>query len=325
VGTKQGHRRQVEPDWAAIHRELKRKHVTLQILWDEYIERQPDGYRYSRLCELYRVWASRLSVTMRQTHAGGDKLFVDYAGDTVPVIVDRRSGKVRPAQIFVAVMGASNFTYAEASWTQALPDWIGAHTRALAAIGGVPRLLVPDNTKVAVIKACLYEPQVNHSYAEMAAHYDTAILPARPRRPRDKAKVEAAVLIIERWRLGRLRHRRFYSLAELNAAIAELLRQLNDERPIRRLGVTRRVLLEELDRPHLKARPPSPTALPNGARATGHVWMAPGSQGFFDVSASKTNCGHVSGLEARRRAAGLDGFRGSRPDQARGVALPHDP
>jgi transposase len=258
VGKKQGHRRIAEPDWAAVHCELKCKHVTLQILWDEYIERQPGGYRYSRFCDLYRGWASRLSVTMRQHHAGGDKLFVDYAGDTVPVIVDRLTGKTRPAQIFVAVLGASNFTYAEASWTQALADWIGAHTRAFEAIGGVPQLLVPDNTKVAVIKACLYEPQVNRTYADMAAHYDTAILPARPRRPRDKAKVEAAVLIIERWLLGRLRHRRFYSLAELNAAIRELLRQLNDERLIRRLGVTRRALLEELDRPHLKPLPAEP-------------------------------------------------------------------
>jgi transposase len=176
----------------------------------------------------------------------------------VPVIVDRLNGKTQPAQIFVAVLGASNFTYAEASWTQGLGDWIGAHTRAFAAIGGVPRLLVPDNTKVAVIKACLYEPQVNRSYAEMAAHYDTAILPARPRRPRDKAKVEAAVLIIERWLLGRLRHRRFYSLAEPNAAIIGLLRQLNEARLIRRLGVTRRALLEELDRPNLKRLPTEP-------------------------------------------------------------------
>src|SRR6266404_429135 len=142
VGKKQGHRRRAEPDWAAVHRELKRKHVTLQILWDEYIERHPEGYRYSRFCELYRGWAARLSVTMRQSHAGGDKLFVDYAGDTVPVIIDRLSGKTRPAQIFVAVLGASNFTYAEASWTQALGDWIGAHTRAFEAIGGVPNLLV---------------------------------------------------------------------------------------------------------------------------------------------------------------------------------------
>src|SRR5271170_5977560 len=215
VGTKQGHRRRAEPDFAAIHRELKRKHVTLQILWDEYIEQYPDGYRYSRFCELYRGWASRVSVTMRQAHAGGDKLFVDYAGDTVPVIIDRLTGKTRRAQIFVAVMGASNFTYAEASWTQALGDWIGAHTRAFAAIGGVPRLLVPDNTKVAVI---------------------------------------------ERWLLGRLRHRHFYSLAELNTAIGELLHQLNEERPLRRLGVTRRVLLEELDRPHLKKLPSEPYA-----------------------------------------------------------------
>ena len=138
AGTKQGHRRHVEPDWAEIHRELKRKHVTLAILWDEYIERCPEGYRYSRFCELYRGWASRLSVTMRQAHIGGDKLFVDYAGDTVPVIVDRLTDQVRPAQIFVAVMGASNFTYAEASWTQTLADWIGAHTRAFAALGGVP-------------------------------------------------------------------------------------------------------------------------------------------------------------------------------------------
>jgi transposase len=258
AGTKQGHRRRSEPDWAAIHRELKRKHVTLSILWDEYIERDPEGYSYSRFCELYRSWEARLSVTMRQTHLGGDKLFVDYAGDTVPVIVDRLTGEVRQAQIFVAVMGASNFTYVEATWTQGLGDWLGAHTRAFAAIGGVPRLVVPDNAKVAVIKACLYEPQVNRTYGEMAAHYGTAVLPTRPRRPRDKAKVEACVLIVERWLLGRLRNRIFHSLAELNAAIGDLLRRLNEERPIRRLGLTRRQLLEELDRPVLKPLPIEP-------------------------------------------------------------------
>src|SRR4029077_1252073 len=258
AGTKQGHRRQIEPDWASIHRELKRKHVTLSILWDEYVERNPEGYRYSRFCELYRSWESKLSVTMRQTHVGGDKLFVDYAGDTVPVIIDRLTGATRQAQIFVAVMGASNFTYVEATWTQGLGDWITTHTSAFEAIGGVPHLLVPDNTKVAVIKACLYEPQVNRTYAEMAAHYGTAVLPARPRRPRDKAKVEVAVLIIERWLLGRLRHRRFYSLAELNTAIGELLRQLKHETPIRRPGVPRRALFEELDRPSLNALPPQP-------------------------------------------------------------------
>jgi transposase len=207
---------------AASRQALLTERLPLQILWDEYIERHPEGYRYSRFCELHRAWAARLSVTMRQNHAGGDKLFVDYAGDTVPVIIDRLSGETRRAQIFVAVLGASNFTYAEASWIQALGDWIGAHTRAFETIGGVPNLLVPDNTKVAVIKACLYEPQVNRTYAEMAAHYGTAV---------------------------------FYSLAELNATIGELLRQLNEERLIRRLGVTRRVLLEELDRLHLKELP----------------------------------------------------------------------
>ena len=192
AGTKQGHRRRVEPDWAALHRELKRKHVTLSILWDEYIERHPDGYRYSPLLRALPRLGRQLSVTMRQTHAGGDKLFVDYAGDTVPVIIDRLTGEMRQAQIFVAVMGASNFTYAEATWTQALADWIGAHTRAFEAIGGVPRLLVPDNAKIAVIKACLYEPQVNRTYAEMAAHYGTADPAGTAARPRDKAKVEAA-------------------------------------------------------------------------------------------------------------------------------------
>ena len=190
-GTRQGHRRQAEPDWAAVHRELKRKHVTLSILWEEYIAAEPGGYRYSRFCELYRAWEGRLSVTMRQSHAAGDKLFVDYAGDGVPVVIDRLTGERRSAQIFVAVLGASSFTYAQATWTQALADWISGHVGAFEAIGGVPALLVPDNTKVAVIKACLYDPQINRTYADMAAHYGTAILPARPRRPRDKAKVEA--------------------------------------------------------------------------------------------------------------------------------------
>jgi transposase len=258
AGTKQGHRRQVEPDWAVVHRELKRKHVTLSILWDEYIEQHPEGFRYSRFCDLYRSWEGKLSVTMRQAHAGGEKLFVDYAGDRAPVIVDRLTGEVRDAWIFVAVLGASNFTYAEATWTQGLADWIGAHTRALEAIGGVPWLIVPDNTKTAVIKACHYEPSVNRTYSEMAAHYDTAILPARPRKPRDKAKVEVGVLIMERWILGRLRNQCFYSLAELNAAIRALLIRVNDERPIRRLGVTRRQLFEELDRPMLKPLPVEP-------------------------------------------------------------------
>src|SRR5271167_3753329 len=256
--SKRGHRRHAEPDWPTVHRELKRKHVTLLIVWDEYIAADPDGYSYSRFCELYRGFEAKLSPTMRQTHAAGERLFVDYAGDGAPVVIDRLTGEIRMAQIFVAVLGASSFTFAKATWTQALPDWIDAHVRALEAIGGVPELVVPDNARTAVVKPSFYDPEVNRTYAEMAAHYGTAILPARPRKPRDKAKVEQAVLIVERWLLGRLRRRIFTSLADVDAALGELMAQLNDRQSLRRLGVTRRQLLEEVDRPALKALPDEP-------------------------------------------------------------------
>jgi transposase len=256
--SKRGHRRIAEPDWASVHRELKRKHVTLLILWDEYIAANPGGYSYSRFCELYRAFEKTLSVTMRQTHAAGERLFVDYAGDGVPVVVDRLTGEVRMAQMFVAVLGASSFTFAKATWTQALPDWIDAHVRAFEAIGGVPELVVPDNARTAIVKASFYDPQVNRTYAEMAAHYGTAILPARPRKPRDKAKVEQAVLIVERWLIGRLRRRIFNSLADVDAALGELMTRLNERQPLRRLGVTRRQLLEQIDRPALKDLPGEP-------------------------------------------------------------------
>ena len=258
---RQGHRRRAEPDWAALNRELKKKHVTLRILWDEYVAADPQGYRYSRFCELYRAFEARLPVTMRQTHLGGDKLFVDYAGDLVPVIVDARTGEMRRAHVFVAVMGGSSLSFACASWTETLPDWIDAHVQAFAFFGGAPRLIVPDNPKVAVIRASLYDPQVNRTYGEMAAHYGTAVLPARPRRPRDKAKVEAAVRIVERWLLGALRHRRFHGLADVNAAIAELLTALNERRMLRHVGRTRRQLFEEIDAPKLKALPAEPYQL----------------------------------------------------------------
>lgn len=261
VGARWGERRRPEPDWAALNREMKRKHVTLQILWDEHIDANPSGYRYSRFCELYRGWEGRLPVTMRQTHLGGDKLFVDYAGDTVPVIVDGRTGETRAAHLFVAVMGGSSLSFAHASWTETLPDWIDAHVRAFGYFGGAARLLVPDNPKVSVIKACLYDPQVNRTYSEMAAHYDTAVLPARPYKPRDKPKVEAAVRIVERWLLGKLRNQRFHSLAEVNSAIAEMLTAINDRRVMRHVGRTRRQLFEEIDAPRLKALPIQPYAL----------------------------------------------------------------
>ncbi len=208
------------------------------LLWEEYRAAAPDGYAYSRWCELYRAWEGRLSPTMRQAHLAGERLFVDYAGQTVE-IVDGRTGEVRSVQVFVATLGASSYTYAEAAWTQSLPDWIGSHIRALTFLGGVPAQLVPDNPKVGVDRANWYEAGLHRTFLDMATHYGTAILPTRVRKPRDKAKVEVAVLVVERWILARLRHRRFFSLAELNEAIAELVADLN-ARPMRRLGVSRR-------------------------------------------------------------------------------------
>ena len=241
------------PDWPALHRELKRPGVTRSLLWEEYRAAHPDGYGLSQFSALYRAWAGTLAPTMRQNHVAGEKMFVDYAGATLEVI-DGLSGEVQTAQIFVATLGASSYTYAEATWSQTLPDWIGSHSRAFGYFGGVPRQVVPDNLKSAVVKACLYDPEVNRTYAGMATHYDTAIVPARPRKPRDKAKVEVGVQVVERRILAPLRNRRFFSLAEANQAIAELLEELND-RVTNHLGASRRQLFEELDRPALKPLP----------------------------------------------------------------------
>ena len=241
------------PDWPLLHRELKRSGVTLSLLWEKYRSVHPMGYGYSRFCDLYRDWRGRLNPTMRQAHVAGEKMFVDYAGATMEAI-DGRTGEVRTAQIFVATLGASSYTYAEGTWTQALPNWIGSHVRAFAYFGGVPRQIVPDNLKSGVVKACLYDPEINRTYAGMAAHYDTAIMPARPRKPRDKAKVEVGVQVVQRWILARLRNRRFFSLAELNQAIHELLEEVN-RRVTKHLGASRRQLFEALDQPALKPLP----------------------------------------------------------------------
>jgi transposase len=248
--------RRPRPDWAAIHRELRRPGVTLQLLWEEHRAAYPDGYGYSRFCELYRAWEARLSPTMRQSHVAGERLFVDYAGTTLEVI-DGLTGEVMTAQLFVAVLGASSYTYAEATWAQGLSDWIGSHTRAFAFIGGVSAMVVSDNLRSGVTKACFYEPAVNRSYAEMAAHYDTAVVPARPYKPRDKAKVEVAVQIATRWITAKLRNRSFFSLPELNATIAELVTQINN-RVSRHLGASRRALFEDLERSALKPLPAEP-------------------------------------------------------------------
>jgi transposase len=244
------------PDWNHIHKECKRRGVTLMLLWEEYRSEVADGYGYSRFCDLYRDWRNTISATMRQTHGPAEKLFVDFAGDTVAVF-DAATGEEQRAQIFVAVLGASNYTYAQGRWTQGLSDWIGAHVDALHVLGGVPKAIVCDNLKAGVTASCRYEPGINRTYQEFAEHYGTAILPARPRKPRDKAKVEGAVLIIERYVLARLRNQRFFSLVELNVAIAEIVADLN-AKIMRKLAVSRAELFDEIDRPALKPLPSAP-------------------------------------------------------------------
>jgi transposase len=245
-----------QPDWPQIHAELRRAGVTLLLLWEEYRAGQPDGYGYSRFCDLYREWRAGASPTMRQTHVAGERLFVDFAGQTV-AIIDPLSGTSRAAQIFVAALGASNYTYAEARCTQGLADWIGCHINALTFFGGVAHQIVCDNLKAGVTAACRYEPGINRTYQEMATHYGSAIVPARVRKPRDKAKVEVAVQVVQRWVLARLRHQRFFSLAELNIVIRELIDELNN-RSMRRIGCSRRALFEAIERTALKPLPAEP-------------------------------------------------------------------
>jgi transposase len=241
------------PDFPYLHGELRRRGVTRLLLWEEYKAAHPQGWQYSVFCDQYRRWLSTQEMSLRQDHLPGDKLFVDYAGQTAPV-TDRHTGEIRAAQIFVAVLGCSNYTHAEATWTQGSADWLGAHVRALEYFGAVPRAIVPDNLKSGVHKAHRYEPEINRAYQDFAEHYDLAILPARVRKPRDKAKVEGGVLIVERWILARLRNRTFFTLADLNTAIATLLERLNT-RPFRKIDGTRRSRFEQLERPAMRALP----------------------------------------------------------------------
>lgn len=244
------------PDWSAIHRELKRKGVTLFLLWQEYKASYPEGYQYSAFCQHYQAWQRQLDWVMRQTHRAGEKLLVDYAGQSVAV-VDPSSGELRQAQVFVAVLGASSYTYAEATWTPTLPDWMGSHGRTLAYLGGVPERLVPDNLKSGVTAAHRYEPDLNPTYQELSAHYGIAVVPARVRKPRDKAKVEVGVQVVERWLLARLRHHTFFSLGELNTVIRALLPDFNS-RPFKKLPGSRQTRFAPLDQPALKPLPAEP-------------------------------------------------------------------
>ena len=245
-----------EPDWEYIHTELRKKGVTLQLLWEEYKEQYPDGYQTTQFYEHYKRWKRTISPWMRQNHKAGDKLFVDYAGQTVP-IYSQKTGEVYQAQIFVAVLGMSNFTYAEATWDQTLRNWIASHINAFQYFQGIPRLLVPDNLKSAVTKPNRYDPDINPTYYEMALHYGTAILPARVRKPRDKAKAEVGVQIVERWILAALRNRTFFNLHQLNQEIGILLEKLN-EKPFKKLPGSRRSWFNSDEKAVLLPLPESP-------------------------------------------------------------------
>jgi transposase len=244
------------PPMDYVFQELKRKGVTLQLLWYEYKQANPDGYQYSQFCHRYHQWAGKLDLTLRQEHRAGEKLFIDYAGQTVPIL-DPSTGECVEAQIFISALGASNYTFAEASLAQDLPSWIRSHVHAFQFYDGVPAILVPDNLKAGITHPCRYEPDINPTYLDLAQHYGTTVIPARPGHPRDKAKVESAVLVAERWILAALRNHTFFSLQELNSCITEKLQDLNT-RKFQKLNATRTELFNTIDRPALKALPPTP-------------------------------------------------------------------
>jgi transposase len=310
-----------QPDWAVVHRELRRPSVTLMLLWEEYCDKTADGFSYSWFCERYKEWAGRLKLSLRQIHIAGEKLFVDYSGHTMEV-VDGLSGEVLAVQIFVAVLGASNYTFAEATLTQSLPDWISSHVRAFAFLDGVARQTVSDNLKAGITRACFHEPMVNRTYADLARHYGTAILPARPYHPKDKAKVEVGVQIVGRWILARLRNRSFFSLAALNEAIHGLLVDLND-RELRGWGRSRRQLFDELDRPALMRLPDEPYEYAEWKRCRVnldyHVEIA---KHYYSVPHSLAR----QEVEARITARAVEIFlRGKRVASHLRSTLPHRP
>jgi len=265
-----GQRRFAEPDYLSLREELKGKGVTKQLLWQEYRQQHPDdGYSYAQFCHRFLKWQDCQKRSMRQIHRAGEKLFVDYCGPTMPV-VNPDTGEMRTAQIFVAVLGASNYTYACASWSQKQVDWLNAHVKAFEFFGGVPEIVVPDNLKSAVRKTHRYEPDINPAYQQLASHYQTVIIPARPYKPKDKAKAEVAVQIVERWIMARLRHQTFFTLASLNQAIAILLEDLNG-RAFKKLPGSRKSQFEQLDKPALRPLPAHPYQYTEIKQARVHI------------------------------------------------------
>jgi transposase len=281
-----GDRRPVErrpralPDFAFLHEQLQQhRHVTRQLLWEEYRQAHPQGYGYSRFCELYQRWRSKQDVVLRQEHQPGEKGFLDWAGATIP-LYDSQTGAVQQASLFVMVLGASNYTYAEATRDQQMAAWLGCHIHAFEYFGGVPRLLVPDNPRTGVSRACRYDPDLNPTYQEMAMHYGVGVVPARPRKPRDKAKAEAGVQLAERWIVAALRHRKFFSLEELNRAIRELLERLN-QRPFKKREGSRASLFQSIERAALRALPAEHFDLSQWSRARVNIDYHIGFEGNF--------------------------------------------
>lgn len=273
----------LKPDMAYVRNEMRRKSVTLQLLWEEYRKDNSDGYGYSQYCQIYRDWLGTQEYTLRQEHRAGEKLFVDFAGDTIPVY-NAITGEIRQAHVFVAVLGCSNYTYAEATWTEKLDDWIDAQINAMEHNGGVTDAVVPDNPKPIVTSPCWYDPDINRTYQELAEYYGFAVIPARPGKPRDKAKVESGVLVVERWILAALRNQKFFSLGELNEAIRQLVKRLN-ERSFKKLKGSRKEVFEQLERSTLKPLPVSRYELAHWKNVTlnidyhieldGHYYSAP--------------------------------------------------
>jgi len=270
------------PDVESIHRELRRKGVTLQLLWLEYKHGHPDGIQYSQFCLRYKAWLKGADAVMRQNYRAGERGFVDFAGMTMPV-VKRLTGEVWQAQIFIFVLGASNYTYAEALPSQELPHWLLAHVHAFEFFGGVPEIITPDNLKAGVTHPCRYDPDINPSYQELASHYGTAIIPARVRKPRDKPKAESAVQVVERWILAALRDRTFFSLADLNQAIREELEKLNSK-PFQKLEGSRRSLFLSVDKPALKPLPVAGYEFAEWKKATVNVdYHIQADKNFYSV------------------------------------------
>lgn len=296
-----------EPDWCVIHQELKRKHVTKSLLWQEYREAHSDGYEYSQFCAKYQLWAGHLGVTMRQTHRAGEKCFVDFSGDGIDV-VDPKTGEVRVAKLFVAVLGASSLTYVEPVFNEQLSTWISCHVHAYEFFGGVSELTVPDNLKSGVTKANKYEPELNRTYADLARHYGTAIIPARPYKPRDKAKVEQGVLLASRWILAVLRNHTFFSLGELRDAVKPLVTRLND-RLMKKLKKSRRQIFEELERAALKPLPSAPYEFADWAKPrVGFNYHVEFDEHQYSVP--YTLYGHE--LDLRATATTIELFRGGK-------------